>query len=142
MNDELVMEVSILNTTRRALVYAHHPFPLRFRSGHYWTNAQVVNAFRCAVLDPGQRLVVKVIADVPQERPEAFQVGTDFATRGRSFYWLSRLAASGQGRWLDRIIDPAIQSLAKARPVACHWSDEVVISEGNASKPKRSPNVQ
>jgi len=141
INDELVVQVSILNTSPRALVYAHHPFPVRFRSGQFWTNAQVVNAFRCAVLDPGQCLAVKVIAELPAERPEAFQVGTDFATQGRPLYWLNRLSAGGQVRWLDRLIDPVIQSLARSRPVACHWSDHVALTEGDASKPL-SPDVR
>jgi len=134
---KLVMEVSLLNRSRSALVYSHHPFPVRFRTGGGWTNAQIENAFRCAALDPGQSLAVKVIVEVPQELPKAFQVGTDFASHYLPPQWLCRLSASTGGRFLARIIDPMMRSLEKTRPVSCRWSDEVTLGEHNGAKPER-----
>ena len=130
----LVINVSLSNTTHHALSYCHHPFPTRFLTDRGWTDAEIINGFRSAVLNPGAALSVEVIIAQPQEKPIRLQVGTDFETHGVLPPWLARLNGSNLSPPFRPILDQILGLWQKARPVRCLWSDAVLISDQEWSR--------
>jgi hypothetical protein len=127
-NETLVIRVSVSNRSSRALCYCHHPFPVRFLTDRGWTDAEIVNGFRCTTLAPKAELVAEVIVTQPKQRPIGFEVGSDFETQRSLPSWLVRLEASSLSRLFRPVLRPLLGWLEEPRPVPCLWSKEMPIA--------------